>query len=283
MAHLAVISDEISEDLSHALSVCAELDIHSVELRSIDGASIVDHDTASVQRIGQMVDAGGFGVCAIASPFLKTHIGDGSESVGATHSAQSLTRDQHWDVLKRSIEVAHALNAPIVRAFSFWRVAEPESVREDVLDTLGKATEIARDAGLKLGLENEHACNVGSGIEAKWYLDQLQDDTLGLIWDPGNIAALGEVPNRAQYDAIADRIIHVHVKDGNAIPADHFVLPGTGVCDWPQQLRWLHDGGYDGPLSIESHMDIDGSREAGTRAIASQLRTLARDAGLEIS
>lgn len=283
MAHLAVISDEISEDLSHALQVCTELGIRTVELRSIDGSSIIDHDAASVTRIREMLDDGGFDVCAIASPFLKTHIGDGSESIGATHSAKSLSREEHWDVLKRSLEIAHQLNVPIVRAFSFWRVENPESVRQDILETLGRATEIVRDAGLKLGLENEHACNIGSGIEAKWYLDRISDDTLGIIWDPGNIAALGEEPNHAQYQAVADRILHVHVKDGNAIPADHFVLPGTGVCDWPSQLRWLHEGGYDGPLSIESHMDIDGSREAGTRAIAKQLRLLAHAAGMAVS
>ena len=151
-----------------------------------------------------------------------------------------------------------------MRAFSFWRVENPDSVREDVLETLGKATEITRDGGKLLGLENEHACNIGSGIEATWYLDRITDPTLGLIWDPGNIAALGEAPDRAQYDVIANRIIHVHVKDGNAIPATSFVTPGDGVCDWESQVRWLHEGEYSGPLSLETHFDIDGSKEAGT-------------------
>lgn len=280
---LAVITDEISEDLSHALRVCQALGISQIELRSVNGASIVDHDVPSVRRMAELIHDGGFQVCAIASPFLKTHIGEPTGSIGATHSAQDLTREQHWDVLKRSIEVAYLLNAPIVRAFSFWRVPHPEGVREDVLQTLGQATEIVRDASLKLGLENEHACNIGDGLEAKWYLDRLTTDAIGLIWDPGNIAALGNEPNKAQYDAVADRIIHVHVKDGNAIPATEFVLPGTGVCDWVNQLRLLQADGYNGALSIESHMDIDGSREAGTRAIAIALRELIDAASERIS
>lgn len=283
MNRLAVITDEISEDLSHALKVCSDLGIRDVELRSIDGTSIVDHTPERVGEIKSMLDDGGFSVCNIASPFLKTHIGEEHVPTGNVHSAKELTREEHWDVLKRSLEIAHLLDAPIVRTFSFWRVPEPASVREDILETLGRATEITREAGVRLGLENEHACNIGSGIEAKWYLDRLTDPMLGLIWDPGNIAALGEKPDKAQYDAIADRIIHVHVKDGDAIPAEKFVTPGEGVCEWESQLRWLHEGGYDGPLSLETHFALDGSIEAGTRVIAAAMHSLADRAGAQLA
>ena len=282
MARLAVITDEISENLEHALAVCRQLDIHTVELRVIDGISIVDHDHASLRSIKSQLEAGGFDVCNIASPFLKTHIGDGSDTVGHTHGAADLSRDEHWDVLKRSLEVAHDLDAPMVRAFSFWRVEHPELVRDDVLETLERAVEIVQDAGKLLGLENEYACNIGSGTEAEWYLDRISNPTLQLIWDPGNIAALGVQPDHAQYEAVANRIGHVHVKDGNAIPADHFVVPGEGVCDWESQLRWLQEGGYDGPLSLETHFALDGSIEAGTRVIAAALRDLAAKAGMPL-
>lgn len=283
MNGLAVITDEISEDLAHALQVCTDLGIQDIELRSINGASIVDHSPESLQQIKSAIIDGGFSVCNIASPFLKTHIDEEHVPTGNVHSARELTREEHWDVLKRSLEIAHLLDAPIVRAFSFWRVAEPESVREDILETLAKATEIVRDAGKLLGLENEHACNIGSGTEAAWYLERIADPTLGLIWDPGNIAALGVVPDKSQYDAVAERIIHVHVKDGDAIPAESFVPPGEGACDWESQLRWLHEGGYDGPLSLETHFALDGSVEAGTRVIATSLRALANRAGMPLA
>lgn len=283
MNRLAVITDEISEDLAHALQVCSDLGIRDVELRSIDGTSIVDHSPEKIREIKAMLDDGGFSVCNIASPFLKTHIGEEHVPTGNVHSAKELTREEHWDVLKRSLEIAHLLDSPIVRAFSFWRVADPESVREDILATLGKATEITRDAGKLLGLENEHACNIGSGTEANWYLNRLPDPSLGLIWDPGNIAALGEIPDQSQYAAVADRIIHVHVKDGDAIPAEHFVTPGEGVCEWESQLRWLHQGGYSGPLSLETHFSLDASIEAGTRVIAAAMHSLAKRAGMPLA
>lgn len=281
MANLAVITDEISEDIRHALAVCTELGIATVELRVVNGASIVDLDNHQLTEVRSLIDEGGFNVCNIASPFLKTHIGNRGETTGATHGALDRPRDEHWDVLKRSLEVAHVLDAPMVRAFSFWRVPDPVSVRDDILETLATATEIARDAGKILGLENEHACNIGSGTEAAWYLDQIDDPALQLIWDPGNISALGVVPDKTQYDAVAKRIGHVHVKDGNAIPAESWVVPGTGVCDWENQLRWLHEGGYSGPLSLETHFALNGSIEAGTREIATALHTLAQRAGMQ--
>ena len=283
MNRLAVITDEISEDLAHALQVCAELGIRDVELRSINGASIVDHSPESLRDIKSMLGDGGFSVCAIASPFLKTHISDEHAPTGNVHSARELSREEHWDVLKRSLEIAHMLDAQIVRTFSFWRVADPESVRENILETLGIATQITGDAGKLLGLENEHACNIGSGLEAAWYLEQLTDPTLGIIWDPGNIAALGDAPDKSQYDAVAGRIFHVHVKDGSAIPAETFVTPGDGACDWESQLRWLYEGGYDGPLSLETHFELNGSKEAATRATAAAMRTLAESAGMPLA
>ena len=229
MSRLAVITDEISEDLAHALAVCTEIGISDVELRSIDGTSIVDHTEARLTEIAAMLADGGFQVVNIASPFLKTHIGEDASPIGNVHSATARTREQHWDVLKRSLEIADMLDAPMVRAFSFWRVEQPESVREDILATLATATAIAKEAGKILGLENEHACNIGSGIEAAWYLERIPDSALGLIWDPGNIAALGQLPDRAQYNAIAARIAHVHVKDADAIPFTALCRPDR-VC-----------------------------------------------------
>ena len=68
---LSVITDEISQDLKHALTVCHDLGITTVELRAIDGKNIVFHDMKSVLRIKALLQAGGFDVCSIASPFLK--------------------------------------------------------------------------------------------------------------------------------------------------------------------------------------------------------------------
>jgi L-ribulose-5-phosphate 3-epimerase len=187
---LSVITDEISQDLERALEVCEDLELRTVELRAVGDHNIVSHDQSSLQRIKSTLDARGFDVCAISSPFLKCHLYDGSPQ-GATHYAVPASREEQWDVLERSLSVACLLGAPVVRAFSFWRVPDPESVYEEVVQTLAEATERTQKAGLMLALENEHTCNVGTGAEAGWVLGRIPTHSFGVIWDPGNEAMMG--------------------------------------------------------------------------------------------
>lgn len=288
MPRLGVITDEISEDFEHALAVCTELGIRDIELRSIWGTSIVDHEPAEVERIRQLAVDGGFSVVGIASPFLKCHIhGESTEAMGNTHSAASMPRSRQPEVLDRTLRVAEALDAPLVRAFSFWRIDDPESVREEILEELAKATESVAAAGRLLGVENEHACNIATGAESRWYLDRIANPAFGLIWDPGNEAALGSNPIPDGYEQVKDRIHHVHLKDATSLdPAKDrvgFTRIGSGAIDYVQQFELLKRDGYDGVLSIETHYRIDGEREPATRECAAGIREVAAKAGLAIA
>lgn len=283
MARLGVITDEISEDLETALNVCAELGITEIELRSVWNTSIVEHDEASLRAIRDLIRQGSFSVCGIASPFLKCHISGEGAAAGATHSASTSSRGEQWDILNRSLEVADRFNAPMVRAFSFWRVEEPESVRDEVLDVLTEATGRAKQAGRLLGLENEYSCNIATGVETAWYLERIPDPTFGLIWDPGNEAALGVAPIPDGYNAVRSRIHHIHIKDALHLGEPvAFTVIGDGIIGYDEQLRLLVEDGYDGVLSLETHFDLDGSRESATRACAQAVRSLAARAGLPL-
>ncbi len=283
MPRLGVITDEITDDFDHALAVCAELGIHEIELRSLWGASIVDHDEATLERIADAIEKGGFSVVAIASPFLKCAINDDAASVGNTHSAREASRDEQWAVLDRSLAVADRLNAPIVRTFSFWRVEDPDSVRDEIVEVLTEATARVSAAGKLLGLENEYACNVATGVESAWVLERIPDRTLGLIWDPGNEAALGSEPFPDGYNAVRDRIHHVHLKDAASYMHNAaFTTIGEGVIPYEDQFRALVADGYDGVLSIETHFKIEGDGEAATRACVTGVRRLAEQAGLAL-
>lgn len=170
-----------------------------------------------------------------------------------------------------------------MRAFSYWRLDNPEAARDDILADLAEATKRVHAAGKLLGLENEHACNIGSGGEAKWYLDRIPDETLGMIWDPGNEAALGSDPFPAGYDAVRGRIHHVHLKDAVEIGGSRFTVMGQGVIPYAAQFRALTDDGYDGVLSIETHFSLpDGGKEAASRACIAATRDLCARAGLPL-
>ncbi|MGC4105488.1 MAG: sugar phosphate isomerase/epimerase family protein [Thermomicrobiales bacterium] len=284
MPRLGVITDEISEDFDRVLAVCAELGIHEIELRSVWSTNIVAMDDAQIDHLAAAIDAAGVSVCSIASPFLKCHIDDTEGVAGRMHSATETSRADQWAILDRSLDIADRLGAPLVRTFSFWRLPDPEPARADLLATLTEATARVAARGKLLGLENEHACIIGTGEEAAWYLNRIPDRTLGLIWDPGNEAALGIAPYPGGYEAVKDRIHHIHVKDAARIAeGTPFVKMDAGAIAYEDQFRRLQADGYPGVISIETHYRIDGLAEPATRACIDGTRALASRAGLDLT
>ena len=276
---LCVITDEISQDLAHALDVCEDEGVGTVELRAIGGANVVSHDDDSLEEIRAMLKRRGFRVGAIAAPFLKCHLYGDDAPEGATHFAAPASREEQWEILDRSFEVARHFGARIVRSFSFWRVPDPSGVRDEVAGVISEAARRTGAAGLTLGLENEHACNVATGAEARWVLDRATSPALGVIWDPGNEAVMGSEPFPGGYEQVRGRVVHVHLKD---VDADgNWTRMGAGVIDYAGQFRTLARNGYDGLLSLETHYEHpDGGAEKATRESLAAIRGLCEEAGI---
>jgi len=281
MMRLSVITDEISEHLEAALDVCEQAGVKTIELRAIDGVSIVEHDEGSLARIKSTLDRRGFHVCAIASPFLKCHVeGDGA-AAGEMHAGAAAGRDEQWNILDAALRVARLLGAPIVRAFSFWRLPNPDGAREELVRVLAEGLRRAENAGIKLGLENEYACNVATGAEAGWVLRRIPSPFFGIIWDPGNEAKLGSRPFPDGYAHIRSRVIHVQLKDIDA--QGNWTRMGTGVIDYVALLRALAADGYEGALSLETHYATpDGGSAGASRESLAAIRALCAQAGVSL-
>jgi L-ribulose-5-phosphate 3-epimerase len=266
---LSVITDEIDARLGRALDVCEELGIRAVELRTVDGVSIVDHAPESVQGIRQQLVARGFRVSAIASPFLKCDRDDDPLAQERVH--------------ERALRAATILSAPVVRAFAYWREVDPSAALPDLGRALGRAAARAHDAGATLVLENEHECNVATSAEARAALDAAASPHLRLIWDPGNAAMLdpASFAGLGGLESIYESVAHVHVKDVSAAGA--WTRVGDGIVDFGALLRYLAGAGYGGYLSFETHYQRDGSGELATRDCVAALRSVAAQVGVELA
>ena len=112
-----------------------------------------------------------------------------------------------------------------------------------------------RARGVIIGLENEHACNVGTGEEARACSSTIDHPALKLVWDPANASILGETPFPDGYhQPQANRIGHVHAKD--CFVKDHkpeWGPVGEMGIDWRGQIDALRRDGYDGWISLETH------------------------------
>jgi sugar phosphate isomerase/epimerase len=161
-------------------------------------------------------------------------------------------------------------------------------VRSFVRDVIAEAARRTEEAGLKLIIENEHACNIATGEETGWLLRSINTPAFGVIWDPGNEAMLDSRPFPEGYEHVRGRVYHVHVKDVNrnlqeAAPREHFVKVGSGCIDYVGQFRALAEDGYAGMLSLETHyIHPAGGREWATRESCAGLRKLLQEADVTV-
>ena len=135
--------------------------------------------------------------------------------------------------------------------------SSPRRLEDHIVEALESAIEAATPRGVTIGVENEHACNMATGAEVAAALRRLPSPRLGLVWDPANSYVAGVKPFPDDYAAVpADRIAHVHAKDG-VMPAGsdrmQWGLVGAGDVNWPCQLAALVRDGYHGAVSLETH------------------------------
>jgi L-ribulose-5-phosphate 3-epimerase len=267
---LAAITDEISQDLDEALRVCESLGVETVELRTIDGEQLVEHDAAAVRRIGAAIRSGGFGCAVIDTPFLKT------APVGEDVS------EAEWATLRRGLELAAELGAGTVRVFSGARRDPLPATAGWTADVLARAVSFADEAGVGVALEIEWECAVATREEAGEVLAAMPADGLGIVWDPGNEGRFTGAATPPDGDAgVRDRIVHVHVKDVD--DRGEWTRVGSGLVDWRGELRRLAADGYVGLLSLETHYSLqDGGLPAATRESVAALRELAADEGVAL-
>ncbi len=106
-----------------------------------------------------------------------------------------------------------------------------------------------------IGLENEHACNAGTGAEASRLLALVDHPAVTLVWDPANASILGETPFPDGYAHVPkSRISHVHAKDCRVENHKPIWGPiGEMGIDWKGQVAALRRDGYSGWISMETH------------------------------
>lgn len=278
---IAAITDEFStDDLGAALDAMADTGMTGVELRIVFGRNIVDLTDEEVLQARALVEARGMRVLSIASPLLKCVLPGGppiderfqQDVFGSAHTIEDQPR-----LTARAFEVARLTGAPIIRVFSGWRTVDPPAVYGQVAEALARLADQALERGVIIGLENEHACNVGTAAEAARLLADVDHPALKLIWDPANAFVLGETPHPAGYSTIAgDRLVHIHAKDCVMSGLKPVWGPlGEMAIDWKGIVAALVRDGYRGAISLETHWrGADGDRLQASLTCGRLLREL---------
>jgi sugar phosphate isomerase/epimerase len=278
---IAAITDEFAPDLAEALPVMREIGMTAAELRVIAGKNILDLSMDELTRVKDQIEEAGLRVISIASPLLKCVLPGGPDLDTRFHQDAFASKHTFADqtrLTERALQIAVFLKAPIVRVFSYWRTVRPEETSEAVAEALAALADLAASAGVTIGLENEHACNVATGAESAHVLNAVDRPNLKLVWDPANALVAGEEPYPSGYHLLPkQRIAHVHAKDCHM--RGH--LPvwgpiGTRHVRWKEQIAALLSDGYDGFISLETHWPGPGGNKLeASRICGWNLRGLA--------
>ncbi len=283
---LAVINDEIAPDLDHACNVAAnDFGLHWIELRSLWGTTVTElspQQTADAQAILAKYN---LRVTDIASPLFKC---DWPGAPLSKHSPKSAKPDPGLKLqdalLTRSIAAAKAFGTDRIRCFDFWRLDDPTPYRTAINSKLQQAAETCAKENLTLVLENEMACNTGTGEEAVQTLAAVPNANFMLNWDPGNAGTFpGNVPFPDAWNKLPhDRIGHCHCKDVKRLPDGKFEWApvGEGLIDWVGQFKALNQAGYHLAVSLETHWHGAATPEASTRISMAGLKAALAKAGI---
>lgn len=260
---LGVICDGISRDLTHAIDVMDEFDLTYAELQFVGDKEVGDHSAAEIAEIDQLLRGRGKPVSC-----LSRHIFAGTTSANRPGDA---LHQKHMDALKRVIEMAHILGAPLVRIMTqkkeqiLWgrNGAEKWNVAHGAWDTMppmiAPAVDLAKAEGVTLVVETGNGTMVNSNYTARKLIDELDaKDTLKVLWDPGNNCWCHEQAFPDGYEAVRGGYLgHVHIKDVLVdTPRATLEVRKMGTGQLGPMFQPMADAmradHYDGVISFES-------------------------------
>ena len=239
------ISDEVSQDPVVVAAFARRHGFAGIELRSMFGRSFRDLTRADVAEIARIMTDQGLRVLGCATPVFKCALEDAAQ------------RAEHAEIFRRSVEIGVALGAPLLRVFTFLR--EPRAPTDSELaQAAAHINQLLAHcpAEMKIGVENEASCLMGTGVETERFLRSGADDRLTLIWDPCNVLYVPGFSGAATegFSRIAGRVSHVHIKDATRTAGGVETRKmGEGQTGWRKHFGEIDHSGYRGRYALETH------------------------------
>ena len=241
---LSAFGDEIDPDLSRQLEVLKANSVEHLELRAAWGVNVVELGPARLAQAAGLLQEFGVGVSAIGSPVGKSEIEGDFES--------------ELDRLRVALAAAARLETPLVRVFSFF-IPEGRHAqhRDEVLRRMAAFAGEAESRGCTLVHENESAIYGDTAERCLDLVDAIGSPALRIAFDPANFVQVG-VDTLDAWRLLATSVVHFHVKDavapGEGGLMESVRLPGQGDGHLAELLVELGRCGYDGFLTVESHL-----------------------------
>ncbi len=286
MAKLGVITDGISREFEHALSVMNETGLEYAELQYLWEKEVGDLNDAEIAKAQSLLKAHEMKVsCISRHNFAGMLVGDTEVGDG--------NYNRHMDGLRRCIDMALELGTNVVRIMSFRREmilfgssgadywVTSTGAWDKLLKLLESPVKLAEEKNINLVLETGNNAMVPSAWLGKKLIDDIGSDRLRILWDPANSLYANEPTYPDGWEALKDGYIgHFHIKDAKVnMPHAHVEFCEMGKGDMAPYLDPLANemklNNYNGYISLESVYRPDGgSFEDGYRASLPKFKEL---------
>jgi sugar phosphate isomerase/epimerase len=233
--------DEISDDFTEQCQVASNLGLRYVEVRSAWRTNILELDNVRLGTLRETLAEYGLKVSSIGSPIGKISIDD--------------EFPPHLERMRHAVDVAHTLEAPYIRIFSFFIPAgtDPDSRRDDVLTRMSALAEVAAGADVMLVHENEKEIYGDIPRRCLEIVTSVSAPQLQLAWDPANFVQVGVRPFTEGYAMLRPYVGYIQIKDA-LLEDGSVVVAGAGDGEVVETMRALRDDGFDGFFSLEPHL-----------------------------
>ena len=237
---ISAFADEAADSLEAQIAACKANKISFIEMRNVNGKTIMNATDEELSEIKKQLDANGMRLSALGSSCGKSVITEDFST--------------QLDKFKRAIEIAHKLETRYIRMFSFHTQKGEESTimnyRDEVMDRLSQVLQVTKGSGITLCHENEKHIYGDTAERCRDIYDTFSGE-IKLVMDAANFIQCDENVLNA-YKLLEDGIEYLHIKDADAnkrvVPAGE----GIGQLDKVIELFSRKDG--DRYLSLEPHL-----------------------------
>lgn len=254
--NLGIVADEIDRDFAQAVRAGTSLGLRRYEVRFLKSGRAPMCDRGELLEVERLAAGEGVEITALSPGLFKYAVDEAS-----------FVRDLS-EVYPRAAEWAHRWRLPGLIVFGFQKPGATEENGDGVpsdnpppriVEWLTRAGERAQADGLVLMIEPEPVCWADTGPATAAMIRGAGVSSLRINYDAGNVAWMERRDPLDEFDEVAPWIANVHVKDllagarGSGKP--QFVPAGEGIIDYRAHFARLRASGYQGPVSLEPHMD----------------------------
>lgn len=237
---ISAFADEAAPDLAGQIAALKRNGLHLIEIRAVDGKSLLTKSDEEIVAIYEELQAAGISLSAYGSPIGK----------------YSVTADfePHLKDFRRALEVCKLLHTDRMRMFSFQDEKEILLAnRDEVLRRLRIMLDEAKAAGIKLCHENEKKIYGELPEQVADLFRELPE--LRGIFDPSNCLEAGGDALEG-FAATRPALEYLHVKDHDADPKGRVVPAGEGNGHLAEILRKIN-ASVEGEfiLTVEPHLN----------------------------